>query len=296
MSTLKDLFERFIRDRIYEKNITPKTERAHRQAWTSFSKNCKEIVETGQLNKDAVLGWLEALHKTSIRPTSINCYARSLNAFFKWLHDEGYVEGRVKIARLATAKEVVKTLPEENLRALLQFKPSTFAEKRIHALVLTVIDTGIRINEALTLLLPDLDLRNCRLKVLGKGRKERIVPFSPELRRNLLRYLDSKEMNDLPLGRYLFCTKRGGILRYDNTRRDYGHMCKKLDITQLGSFHRMRHTFATAFVKSGGNILYLKDILGHSKLQTTQIYVHNDIETLGEAQLRGSILSNLKRR
>jgi integrase/recombinase XerD len=295
MAILADLFEQFVRERIYEKNITPKTDKAHRQAWTSFTTNCPDITTPEQLNKAAIILWLEALHKTTIRPTSINCYARSLNAFFKWLLDNEYITEKVKIAKLATSKEVVKTLPEENLKALLAFKPPTFVERRIHALVLTILDTGIRIEEALTLCLPDLDLRDERLKVYGKGRKERIVPFSPDLRRLLARYLDSPELRGLPPDRYVFCTRRGGRLLYDNTRRDYLALCDKLGIKRLGAFHRMRHTFATTFIKSGGNVMYLKDMLGHSELRTTQIYVHNDIETLREAQHRGSILSNLGR-
>lgn len=294
MSRLNDLFERFIRERLYEKNITPKTERAHRQAWTSFTTHNKDLESPEQLDKNSVFVWLEALHKT-IRPTSINCYARSLNAFFKWLKDEGHMENRVKISKLATPKEVIKTLPEENLRALLSFKSTKFVEKRIHALVLTILDTGIRVEEALTLRLYDLDLNLERLKVTGKGRKERVVPFSPELRRTLMRYLDSQELRELPSDRYVFCTRRGGRLLYDNTRKDYCRLCNKLGITRVGSFHRMRHTFATSFIKGGGNVLYLKDMLGHEELRTTQIYVHSDIETLRKVHQKGSILSNFGR-
>jgi hypothetical protein len=60
MASLNDLFEQFIRERIYEKNITPKTDRAHRQAWTSFPTNCKDITTPEQLNKAAIISWLEA--------------------------------------------------------------------------------------------------------------------------------------------------------------------------------------------------------------------------------------------
>lgn len=292
MSTLNDLFEQFIRERIYERNITPKTDRAHRKAWLSFTKNI-DIKSPEQLNKNIIFQWLEALSKTPIKPTSINCYGRSLNAFFKWLYDEGHIKEKVKILKLSTDKEVVKTLPEENIKALLFFKPSTFGEKRIHTLILMIIDTGIRIDEALGLKLPDLDLHNERMKIYGKGRKERIIPFSPELRMLLSKYLRTSELKDLPNNRYVFCTRSGKRLMYDNARRDYTNICLKLGIARVGSFHRMRHTFATTFIKSGGNVLYLKDILGHSEIRTTQIYVHSDIESLREAQNKGSILSNL---
>jgi integrase/recombinase XerD len=287
-------FERFIRERIYEKNITKKTEEAHRQAYTSFRKTC-QLESVQELDKAAIIDWLEALHKTSIRPTSINCYARSLNAFFRWLMENGYITEKLKIKKLATPIEVVKTLPEENLKALLSYKPTFFGEKRVQAIVLTLLDTGIRINEAFGLKTGDLDLDNERFKIYGKGRKERIVPFSPELRRILMRFLDSKELSKLPNDRYVFCTRMGRKLLYDNLRKDYANLCSSLGIKKMGGFHRLRHTFATNFLKGGGNVLFLKNILGHTELRTTQIYVHPDSDDLKEAHSRSSIFAKFKK-
>lgn len=291
---MDEVFERFIRERIYEKNITPKTEKAHRQAWTSFKKACP-IGKVEELNKCKIIDWLASLHDKPIRATSVNCYGRSLNAFFKWLHENGYIEEKLKIKKQATSSEVVKVLPEENLKALLSYRPMEYGKKRIQAVILTVLDTGIRINEALTLKTSDLDLQNERLKVMGKGRKERIVPFSPELRRILMRLLDSKELRGLPKDHYVFCTRRGRKLLYDNTRKDYSKLCDELGVPKVGGFHRLRHTFATNFLKEGGNVIYLKDILGHSELRTTQIYVHTDHETLKEAHQRSSIFGKFRK-
>ena len=291
---MDDVFEKFIRERIYEKNITPKTERAHRQAWISFTKACP-IEKVEQLDKCKISEWLESLHETPIRATSVNCYGRSLNAFFKWLLENGYIKEKLKVKKQITSSEVIKVLPEENLKALLSYRPTGYWKKRIQAVVLTVLDTGIRISEALTLKTSDLDLQNERLKVLGKGRKERIVPFSPELRRVLMRLLDSKETRLLPKDRYVFCTRRGRRLLYDNTRKDYDRLCVELGIPKVGGFHRLRHTFATNFLRGGGNVMYLKDILGHSELRTTQIYVHTDHETLKEAHQRSSIFEKYRK-
>lgn len=171
--TLEDLFDKFLKQRVYEKNVTFKTQLAHKQAWKSFKTHCEHIVNVDQLNKDAILHWLESLHKTSIRATSINCYARSLNAFFKWLIDEGYisddeVKKNLKIKKLAVPKEVVKTLPDGNLHKLDTFKPSTFGERRIKMLVKTIVDTGIRISEAFNIKLGDVDLcKKLKIEKLG---------------------------------------------------------------------------------------------------------------------------------
>jgi integrase/recombinase XerD len=298
MPSLNDLFERFIKERIYEKNITPKTERAHRQAWISFTKHCGHVTEAEQLGKSVIFDYLEALYKTGIRPTSVNCYARSLNAFFKWLNEERYVNaeaGReLKIKKLAVPKEVIKTLPDESLTTLLNHKPKDRTERRVRMLILTILDTGIRITEAFNLRVPDVDFDNRLLRVVGKGRKERLVPFSEELRKDLYRFVYSKDHDKLSKDRYVFCNRYGEQLRYDNLRRDYINLCKNLKIEKLGGFHRMRHTFASNFIKDGGGVTDLKHVLGHEELRTTEIYVHTDIESLKQAHAKTSIWGRLK--
>lgn len=294
MPVLSELFEQFVKERIYLKNVTPKTVYFHRQAWTSFSKQLPEITTVDQLSKPVITDYLMKLRESGIKTVSINTYCRSLNAFFAWLLENELMTERLKIPKLPVEKELVKTLPEDNLKALLSFKPATFGERRIHALCLTIIDTGIRIDEALSLKVPDVDFDNMLIRVLGKGRKERLVPFSFELRKTLVRFIHTPQLEDLSEGRFIFCTHRGGKVLYDNARRDYINMCEKLKIPKLGAFHRMRHTFATNYVKTGGNVMYLQKVLGHTELSTTEIYVEAETESLKETQMKTSILGRLK--
>src|SRR5262245_39797296 len=270
MLTLSELFEQFVKERVYLKNVTPKTVYFHRQAWASFSKHLPNIQTVEQLSKTVFTDYLVKLRESGVKTVSINTYCRSLNAFFVWLRENELVKEKFKIAKLPVEKELVKTLPEDNLKALLGFKPSTFGERRIHTLCLTIIDTGIRIDEALGLKVADVDFDNMLIRVVGKGRKERLVPFSFELRKTLVRFLHSPQLSDLSKDRFLFCTHRGGRVLYDNGRRDYISMCEKLKIPKLGAFHRMRHTFATNYVKAGGNVMYLQKVLGHTELSTTE--------------------------
>ncbi len=126
---------------------------------------------------------------------------------------------------------------------------------------------------------------------MGKGQKERLVPFSYELRRVLVKY-----MQKLPrrLANHVFCTRDGSRLSYHNLNRDYGQLCAKAHITKEGSFHRLRHTFATNYVRSGGNILYLSRVLGHTTLQMTKRYVGIEVDALREAQMKTSLMSRLR--
>ena len=125
---------------------------------------------------------------------------------------------------------------------------------------------------------------------MGKGKKERLVPFSFELRKLIVRYMQRTPKAAV----YVFCTRQGAKLSYHNLNRDYRRLCVKLGIEKEGSFHRLRHTFATNYVRSGGNILYLSRVLGHTTLQMTKRYVGIEVDALREAQMRTSLMSRLR--
>jgi integrase/recombinase XerD len=118
------------------------------------------------------------LRDRGIRPVTCNTYVAAMNAFCAWLYDEQHVAERVKLKRLKVERRVLELLTEPQMRALIGFKPKTFREARLHLGVLLVLDTGLRVSEALGLRQSDIDADNLILKVFGKGQKERLVPFS----------------------------------------------------------------------------------------------------------------------
>src|SRR5262245_55390231 len=164
MPDLKDLFKQFLRERREYKNITPKTEKSYEGAFTSFSKLLPETTDSGQLNKGVLLSYFERLSERGVSSTSKNTYGRHLNAFFKWLRDEGFIQDKLKFPKVATGKPLVKTLPERNIEALLKSRPRTYVRKRTHMLLLLLLETGLRITEALSLRLSDVDMVHCRIK------------------------------------------------------------------------------------------------------------------------------------
>jgi integrase/recombinase XerD len=287
---LTELFEQFVKERKYLKNVTPKTVIYYRNSWDSFSKFVSAQLPE-DLSRALLNQYVVQLRESGIKPVSCNTYISGINAFLAWLHESGHTAAKLSIKKLKVEQQVVKTVEEESIRAILSFKPHSFGEYRIQALLCLLIDTGIRIEEALTLETEAIDLNNLVLKVMGKGQKERLVPFSYELRRVLVRY-----MQRLPqkVAYKVFCTRDGSRLSYHNLNRDYGLLCSKLHIEKQGSFHRLRHTFATNYVRSGGNILYLSRVLGHTTLQMTKRYVGVEVDALREAQMRTSLMSRLR--
>lgn len=152
-----------------------------------------------------------------------------------------------------------------------------------------LIDTGLRITEALSLQRSKVDFENMLLTVMGKGNKERTIPMSLELRKVLCKWCD-KHSHEL-----VFSTRQGGRLGYDNTLRDFKNLAKRLGIEGVRvSPHTLRHTFAKSYVKSGGNLFYLMKALGHTTLAMSKRYVELDEQDLKEMHVKTSIMNRLR--
>ena len=150
----------------------------------------------------------------------------------------------------------------------------------------------MRINELLTVKTTDFDLDNLLLTVNGKGRKERRVPFSIELRKLLFRFEQVKERaavsSDL-----MFSAREGVQWEHRNARRSYYCLLRNLGLPQSG-FHLLRHTFATEYLRSGGEVVRLSIILGHSDVSTTMKYLHLLTEDLQRPHQTLSILNRIR--
>jgi integrase/recombinase XerD len=142
-------------------------------------------------------------------------------------------------------------------------------EPRAKAIIALLFATGLRKQEAAKIKISDIDAKNNIIRVRGKGDKERIVPFPENLRLILRDYL--KSLRVVPK-EYLFEGEKAG--HYVSPDTIY-RICK----TYLGAqTHVVRHSFATALRNSGVDLLDIKDLLGHSSLKTTEIYLHNNLE------------------
>lgn len=282
------MFDQFIKELQYLKNLSPLTIKSYRQAYGRY---CKYSGENDILPTKASLNqFVIKMREAGLKPTSCNISIRAINSYLGWLHENEFVKERFKIKQLKEERKVIKPYTDEELQRILRFKPKDFYEHRLAVLAAPLIDTGIRIEEALTLKTSGLDLYNQLLRIKGKGSKERIVPFSFELRKLLVLYL-KKRLNKA--GDYVFCATTGSRLSYRNILRDWERLCRKLGISYR-SFHQLRHNFGLNFIREGGDISELRRLLGHSSITTTQLYVNLQTEDLKRAHMKTSILSRLK--
>jgi integrase/recombinase XerD len=245
-------FERFIQERKFLKNVSPRTLEYYEgcfRAWQRHGTDPKQFVVN--------------MRSGGARASSVNCVSRGLNAYFKWA---GLPH---KIPRLKEEERVIETWSEADVKKFLHYKPRTKGLKRAQMCCLLLLDTGLRIDEALSIKKDHINFENLFIRVTGKGRKERDVPFSLELRKRLWKY------NAEILNGYLFATRDGVKLGHRNITRDVMRLCDEVGVTlKRRLLHSFRHTFATNFLKMGGNVFMLQRILGHQSLEITRRYCH----------------------
>ena len=285
---LDDLFELFLKEKTFLKNLSPLTLKAFRLTWLRWTRSMgQKIVE--DLNRELLREFVIKLREQPIAPSTCNITIREINSFLSWLHENEYTPTHLKMKQLKVEKVITEDFTDEEIQKFLDWKPKRFGHWRLYALICTLIDTGIRIDEALTLQRSKIDMENMLITVYGKGSKERVVPFSLSLRKVLWKF-SRMHSNEL-----FFSNHRGGKLRYRNILRDLKILSEYLGISgkKIG-FHQFRYGYALNFIREGGNPFHLQRILGHSSITTTQGYVRLVTEDLRQAHHQTSRMNKLK--
>jgi integrase/recombinase XerC/integrase/recombinase XerD len=220
--------------------------------------------------------------KGNLAAMSIRNYVRGIRAFFSWLHREGYTEVNI-LADLKPPKapqKLVQVLTEDEVKAILACLDSDTASGcRDMAMVVTMLDTGLRLSELTNLEIEDAHLDQGYLKVMGKGAKERIVPIGGFAQRVLQRYVFHFRPEPIN-GDHLLLTLEGRPMSANAVKLIFTRLAQRSGVKRLHA-HLCRHTFATNYLINGGDIFSLQQILGHTTLEMVRRYV-----TLASAQVR----------
>jgi integrase/recombinase XerD len=239
--------------------------------------------------KAGMLSQIQALLERGTSPVSVNTWLRGFKAYTRWLKEEGHLGEALKVQFLKTEQKILSTLSKEDVQRIVGFRPRGINLTRAHLIALTILDTGLRASEVLGLTKENVDVDNLTLKVVGKGNKRRVVPFSFQLRKSLYRHHRDDEKRS---ARFLFGTQNKTPLTVRNLERDFKVLGEECGIAGIRfSPHTLRHTFAVMYLRAGGNLEFLRRILGHSSILTTQKYlkslgvedlgaVHNDLSPL----------------
>jgi integrase/recombinase XerC len=244
-----------------------------------------------QIDHITIREWLSTLHAAHKKKTSIARKLAALRTFFQFLVREGVVE--LNPAKLVTTPRLEKKLPvhlsiEDAIRFIETPDAETDFGKRDRAILELLYATGMRVAELVQLDLHDIDFHNKLMRVTGKRRKERIVPFGDPALKALQDYLAVRDqfLRNAPLEKR---DSRALILNYQGTRmttRSVGRLVEKYIRLCAGihdiSPHALRHSFATHLLDGGADLRDIQELLGHARLSTTQIYTHVSMEKLVE--------------
>jgi integrase/recombinase XerD len=277
--------ELYLKEKRYVQNVTQHTLAFYKACLNAFLSIVGDL-EAKELTTAHLTRFVTEYRLAGKTPECTDARIRGINPFLTWLFESGVTSSHLRIKRQKLRRKVLKTFTEPQVRAIISFKPKNWYDKRLHTLLLLLLDCGLRIDEALTLKRTGVDFENLLITVTGKGNKERIVPFSIELRKSLYRFLGTHHFD------LVFPCKDGGRLLYNNVRREFTSLATKLGIDGFdGSFHCFRRCFATNYIRENGNPLKLQRMLGHTTLKMTNDYVKMMAEDLRDEQSRTSLLN-----
>jgi len=295
LQTLADAIDAFTLYARVEGRL-PKTLKTYQQAFSDFQTFIHKDTALLGLATGDFRRWVSQRLDEGYSKVTINIRLRVLHTLFHWLVREGHLaeSPMQQIKPLKVPRQYPFVLSTEQVRALLKAVPKhTWTGKRNWAMLLTFLDGMLRLSELIHLELADVSLQARSLRVRhGKGDKERIVFMGRRLTRALQDWL---HVRGHQLGEEsLFVTR--GVYRLDqrNIGRIIERLAKEARIEGVRcSPHTLRHTGATLFIRNGGDPFSLQQLLGHSDISTTMVYVHMAGTALREAHAKASPVDRL---
>jgi len=282
------LTAQFISERQYLHGVSPKTVEWYNCPFRAFEPYLSPVTNEDGLRAALRGGVMKMAEAGNLLPTSINDYSRCLNAFLKWLREEGHITHTIKIPKLKVPEKVPELLSDKQVAGIIQFRAKKKIERRIHMMLLMILDTGMRVNEVLNVRKQDIDLDNLLITVQkGKGSKQRIVPMSLSFRKVIFKFLRTEPH---PRSEYVFSTRDGAPQTYRNAVRTLKDIGKSVGAPNI-RFHLLRHQWATHYLRSGGSVALLRKQLGHADLSTVLTYEHIASSDLLKVHERHSLLA-----
>jgi len=241
----------------------------------------RDALQPKHLDLEVIRGFLGELHRERQSRATVARKVSAVRAFFRYLRREGVVDADPASLLIAPKREqkVPAHLSVDEMAQLLDSPDaSTPLGRRDRAILELFYASGIRLSELVGLDLEDLDLSGRMARVMGKGRKERIVPFNQKAAGALRAWL--KDRVALTRGDALFVNARGGRLTGRSVQRLVARYVTSCS-TRFGiSPHALRHSFATHLLQAGADLRAIQELLGHVRLSTTQRYTHVNVTQL----------------
>lgn len=296
---MQEYIDRFASYLKYERNASEHTLRNYLSDLDQFHSFLSPMQPDGsrtsviiaEIDHIVIRDFLSSLYKDDRKKSSIARKLATLRSFFKFLCREQVLE--LNPAKLVSSPRLDKRLPtvlsiDEMIKFIETPDPDTVLGTRDRAILELMYSTGIRVAELAGLDLGDVDYKHESIRVTGKGRKERIVPFGSKAKETLLAYLNkrsellSEASNSAPSTRALFLNYQGSRITTRSVGRLVDKYVKQCAVIHNISPHSLRHSFATHLLSAGADLRAIQEMLGHARLSTTQVYTQVSMEKLIE--------------
>ncbi|MDH4100296.1 MAG: tyrosine recombinase XerC [Nitrospirota bacterium] len=286
MENCHPLIDGFLRYLRSEKDASPHTVEGYAGDLGQFVEYLGGNADLARVTNLEIRGFMAHLHRLGVKKSSAGRKLAALRSFYRYLHREGYVEQNPakSVATPKKEKYIPQFLTADDIDRLVK-APEGDDDAAMQARVILELfySSGLRISELASLKVGDVDMESGVLRVLGKGRKERMVPVGSKALEALEAWLARRKgkgavSRDVPI----LLNSRGGGLSVRSIRnivyRYSGESCQAGRVKP----HALRHTFATHMLQEGADLRSLQEMLGHASLSTTQKYTHVDIKRLME--------------
>jgi tyrosine recombinase XerC len=271
----------------HERNASPHTISSYRIDLGQLAAYLEERkIRLPQVDNVVLRGFLVELYRRKLGKTSAARKLAAIRSFFKFCVRRRILdENPAKVVSTPRIEQHVPGfLSEEEMRKLLEV-PSTgdALGLRDRAILELFYATGIRVSELVGIGLGDLSLAERMVRVKGKGKKERLIPFGKKAEASLRAYMGVRHEFPLRLGESpLFLNYQGGRLTTRSVQRLTAKYLKQAALRKGLSPHALRHSFATHLLGRGADLRVIQELLGHESLATTQKYTHMDVAQLLE--------------
>ncbi len=293
MKKLEEILECFLDYLTIERGLAQNTIISYRYDLIKYINFLKKnnISSFNQTKKDLVNNYFVYLRKKNLEINSISRNLVAVKMLYRFLLIEGFIKeditGLIEFPRMSKKLPHVLSLREINLLLdKANFKSNLGL--RDQAILELLYATGLRVSELIYLKIDDINMENCMLKCLGKGSKERIIPFGSKAYQSLRLYLDKvrQKLVKNPNEDILFLNSRGERLSRQGIFYLVKKYVRKAGIEKKVTPHTLRHTLATHLLENGADLRSVQEMLGHSDISTTQIYTHVSRKWVSEEYYR----------
>ena len=276
-----------------ERRYSPLTVRNYRRDVDDFVAFCgvtHDSFDPNSIKREDVEEWMVYLgEERKLKVTSVNRTMASLRTFWRWMLAHGYVSKDIMktLRQYKTPKRLPTFVPDSRMEDVIaelreDIASDDFERLRDALIILLIYTAGLRLSELVEASTSDISADYTSLRVMGKGRKERIQPLLGSLREVLEKYFIQISSQNICTAqkKALILSKKGERISRRTVERIVDRKLKGVGVQGKTSPHVLRHTFATRVLNEGGDLREIQELLGHSSLKATQVYTHLDIERL----------------